>query len=297
VIHGPNHEYFNGKHLRILYSEVSLHRIPEDSLDPLGRKSRHQWKQHNCTACHPPWLSIGVNLAKLDVPKFAAPKSELPAALPAPAPVRVVKTGGFADPNGVPANTATNHGSVLSILTNGLDHGAGSGANGRGKFVASAGVGTGQASAPGSNGRASSAVLVSENMQPAKRPFSTWRSPYKDKLNQAGLYLKALSSEAERLPNLIKPLLGSQMGNWQQCDPHGRSDGACSPAADHPHRTACGLPLGARTTLDPWTGKLRMTKLRPVPLLSARQKMPFEITPISLHLRYESAADEKIAQQ
>jgi hypothetical protein len=47
------------------------------------------------------------------------------------------------------------------------------------------------------------------------------------------------------------------------------------------------LPLGARTTLDPWSNKLRMSRLRVVPLLSARERMPFELTPVFLNLRYQ----------
>ena len=105
-----------------------------------------------------------VELARLDVPKFDAPKFELPAAPPAPAPVKVVKTGGFGDPNGVPANNATNHGPVIQKIgafdmSSGSDHGSGSGAGGKGKLVASAGfgdgggTGSGQASGPGGNGR------------------------------------------------------------------------------------------------------------------------------------------------
>jgi hypothetical protein len=56
------------------------------------------------------------------------------------------------------------------------------------------------------------------------------------------------------------------------------------------------LPLGSRTSLDPWTDKLRMTKLRPTPLLSAREKMPFEIAPVYLRLTYQTASEQKIAQ-
>ena len=37
------------------------------------------------------------------------------------------------------------------------------------------------------------------------------KSPYNDRLRQAGLFLKALGSESNRLPYLIKPLIGSRM--------------------------------------------------------------------------------------
>jgi hypothetical protein len=57
------------------------------------------------------------------------------------------------------------------------------------------------------------------------------------------------------------------------------------------------LPLGARTSPDPWSDRLRMAKVRAVPLLSAREKMEFELTPVYLHLRYESATDALAEEQ
>jgi hypothetical protein len=48
------------------------------------------------------------------------------------------------------------------------------------------------------------------------------------------------------------------------------------------------LPLGSRTSLDPWTNRLRMLHTRSETLLSAREKMPFELTPIYLHLTYQN---------
>ncbi len=48
------------------------------------------------------------------------------------------------------------------------------------------------------------------------------------------------------------------------------------------------LPIGARLKLDPWTDRVELLKAKPVPLLSAREKMPFEVTPFEPFLtRYE----------
>jgi len=41
------------------------------------------------------------------------------------------------------------------------------------------------------------------------------------------------------------------------------------------------LPLGARLKLDPWTDRVEMMKSKPVAATSAREKMPFEVTPFS----------------
>lgn len=123
------------------------------------------------------------------------------------------------------------------------------------------------------------------------------KSPYNDKLGQAGLFLKALAAEAPRLPNLIKPLFGSKMegdNNVQRMA--GLLQSAPQLQRTHVEQVAA-LPLGARTSLDPWSDRLRMTVTRPVPLLSAREKMPFEITPIFLNLKYESTAKEQLAEE
>ncbi len=122
------------------------------------------------------------------------------------------------------------------------------------------------------------------------------KSPYNDKLGQAGLFLKALAAEAPRLPNLIKPLFGSRMAENNNVE---RMAGLLQ-RAPQLQRTRveqiAALPLGARTSLDPWSDRLRMTVTHAVPLLSAREKMPFEITPIFLNLKYESAAKEQLAE-
>jgi hypothetical protein len=116
-------------------------------------------------------------------------------------------------------------------------------------------------------------------------------SPYKDKLNQAGLFLKALGAESERLPALIKPLFGSRLAEGNNVlrlsDLMARAPQLQTTRTDQ----IAALPLGARTSLDPWSNRLRMLKIRPVPLLSAREKMPFELTPIFLNLKYESATE------
>jgi hypothetical protein len=40
--------------------------------------------------------------------------------------------------------------------------------------------------------------------------------------------------------------------------------------------------------MDPWNDHLSLMKTHNVPLLSAREKLPFEITPFMLHLTRES---------
>ena len=50
------------------------------------------------------------------------------------------------------------------------------------------------------------------------------------------------------------------------------------------------LPLGSRLRVDSWDDKVYSLNAKPVPLLNARDKMPFEVTPVYFKLqRYDQA--------
>ncbi|MGA9131051.1 MAG: M48 family metalloprotease [Candidatus Sulfotelmatobacter sp.] len=120
-------------------------------------------------------------------------------------------------------------------------------------------------------------------------------SPYKDKLGSAGLFLKALQQSAPDLPNLIRPHLGNSLAS----DKNVRMSVllASAPELD-PQRTdqIAALPLGGRIKLDPWSDQVELAKAKPVALASAREKMPFEITPFFPYLtRLSTPANEKVA--
>jgi len=44
------------------------------------------------------------------------------------------------------------------------------------------------------------------------------------------------------------------------------------------------LPLGGRIKMNPWDDRVELIKSQPVALTSARDKMPFEVTPFFPHL-------------
>ena len=57
------------------------------------------------------------------------------------------------------------------------------------------------------------------------------------------------------------------------------------------------LPFGAGVKLDPWSNRIALVKTKPVALTSAREKMPFEVTPFFPYLtRINSPSAEKMAQ-
>jgi hypothetical protein len=109
-------------------------------------------------------------------------------------------------------------------------------------------------------------------------------SPYKDKLGSAGLFLRALSVRAGKLNNLISPHLGNRLASSD----HVLRMAKLVPSAPQlqPNRTdqIAALPLGGRINVDPWSDSVEMMKTKAIPLLSPREKMQFEVTPVMLYL-------------
>ena len=109
-------------------------------------------------------------------------------------------------------------------------------------------------------------------------------SPYKDKLASAGLFLKQLDAQSKNLPALINPRLGNRVFLSS-----GLTSSAPTLDANKIDQISA-LPVGARIKLDPWSDHVELVKAKPIPLLSAREKMPFEVTPFMPFLtRYQKA--------
>jgi hypothetical protein len=107
-------------------------------------------------------------------------------------------------------------------------------------------------------------------------------SPYKDKLGSAGLFLKQLDAESKALPALIDPRLGNRVAAFSTL-----VSSAPALAPDNLDQIAA-LPVGSRIKLDPWSDQIELLKPKPVSLISAREKMPFQVTPFEPFLtRYQ----------
>jgi len=120
-------------------------------------------------------------------------------------------------------------------------------------------------------------------------------SPYKDKLGNAGLFLKALQDRSPVLTSLISPRLGSRMASKNTI--RMATLFASAPALEKQRLDQiAALPLGSRIKLDPWSNQLTMMNANPVALMSPRDKMPFEVTPFFPFLSY-SQADRKFVAQ
>jgi len=111
-------------------------------------------------------------------------------------------------------------------------------------------------------------------------------SPYRDKLGDAGLFLRALADRVKQLPRLIQPHIGDYMAaNGQMARLGGLMKDAPPLLPDSLEQIAA-LSLGARLVLDPWSGKLALDRTPAVPLTSVREKVPFAVTPLMPVIRY-----------
>jgi hypothetical protein len=110
------------------------------------------------------------------------------------------------------------------------------------------------------------------------------KSPYKEKLSNAGLFLKALASKAPRFPNLIRANLGNQLADGSTLMRMGTLAQDAPILDELKLEQIPALPLGSRIKLDPWTDAISLMRAKPVSLLSAREKLSFEVAPLSPHL-------------
>jgi Peptidase family M48 len=115
-------------------------------------------------------------------------------------------------------------------------------------------------------------------------------SPYKDKLGNAGLFLRALEARSKELPALITPQFGSRMAKRDSILRMSALMQGAPELKNADVTQMAALPLGSRIKLDPWDDRVEMKKSKPVTLLSARDKMEFEVTPMIPHLaRYQDS--------
>lgn len=110
------------------------------------------------------------------------------------------------------------------------------------------------------------------------------RSPYADELAGSGLFLQALMKHAPRLPNLIEGNLGNELA-WGDELLRLERLAQTGPALDESSlEQIAALPLGSRVRLDPWTNQITLLPAQPADLRTAKDKLPFEVTPFMPHL-------------
>ena len=115
-------------------------------------------------------------------------------------------------------------------------------------------------------------------------------SPYAQKLDSAGLFLKALQQRSPQLSALLQAHLGNNITENGTVTRMAALE-TSAPALDwNKLDQIAALPLGGRVKLNPWDDKVEIVKAQPVAITSARDKMPFEVTPFYPRLsRYNAA--------
>ena len=116
------------------------------------------------------------------------------------------------------------------------------------------------------------------------------KSPYRDKLGDAGLFLRAVADQAKQLPHLIRPHIGDYLAANGQTRLAELMQKAPQLMPDNLEQVAA-LQLGARLVVDPWSGKLALDRTPAVPLTSVREKVPFAVTPVMPVIRYTGSPD------
>jgi hypothetical protein len=133
-----------------------------------------------------------------------------------------------------------------------------------------------------------------DNVTAAKKAMEYLQaSMYKDQLPTAGLYYAQLMDRGRELKALNSPKLGDSllkvdgtpwMADLQRMAPKLNWDDLTQTAA---------LPLGSWLKTDPWDDKVHMLTAKRYAPMNARDKMPFEVTPVFYKLqRYEVASAE-----
>jgi hypothetical protein len=105
-------------------------------------------------------------------------------------------------------------------------------------------------------------------------------SPYAQKLDVPSLFLKELVARAPELSALLTAHLGNsftnEKGQLMRLTALENSGPALDPAKLD---QIAALPMGGRVKLNAWTNSVELAKTAPVAITSARDKMPFEVTP------------------
>jgi len=105
-------------------------------------------------------------------------------------------------------------------------------------------------------------------------------SPYAQKLDVPSLFLKELSERAPSLNALLTAHLGNSFTNDKGQLVRLSALATSGPALDaNKLDQIAALPMGGRVKLNAWTDRVELTKSAPVAITSARDKMPFEVTP------------------
>ena len=109
-------------------------------------------------------------------------------------------------------------------------------------------------------------------------------SPYGQKLDSAGLFLKALQASAPHLPALLTAHLGNNISEKGTVTRMSALMNSAPALEVNKLDQVAALPLGGRVKMNGWDDRVELIKSQPVAFTSAREKQPLEVTPFFPHL-------------
>jgi len=104
-------------------------------------------------------------------------------------------------------------------------------------------------------------------------------SPYAQKLDSAGLFLKSLQTWAPHLPALLTAHLGNNISDKGTVTRMSALINSAPTLEINKLDQIAALPLGGRVKMNAWDDRVELIKSQPIALTSARDKKPFEVTP------------------
>ena len=117
-------------------------------------------------------------------------------------------------------------------------------------------------------------------------------SPYGQKLESAGLFLKALQSSAPHLPALLTAHLGNNISDKGRVTRMSVLIDSAPTLDVNKLDQIAALPLGGRVKMNAWDDRVELIKSQPVALTSGRDKKPFEVTPFFPRLSRIDSGDK-----
>lgn len=114
-------------------------------------------------------------------------------------------------------------------------------------------------------------------------------SPYAANLEHADLFFEQLRLQSKHLKQLISPRLGNEVLSVA------RKWNGSAALDSHDKDQIAALPLGSRIKLNPWDDRAELAKTRATPVMTVRDKLPFEVVPLDPYVtkyvdRQETAA-------
>jgi hypothetical protein len=117
-------------------------------------------------------------------------------------------------------------------------------------------------------------------------------SPYGQKLEGAGIFLKALQTSAPHLSALLTAHLGNNLSDKSRITRMPELINSAPTLDVNKLDQVAALPLGGRVKMNGWDDRVELIKSQPVALTSSRDKKPFEVTPFFPRLTRIDSGDK-----